>query len=136
MIAEVAALILHLQGPVRDLQLAFRIGEIVSRESIRAGFDGRLVASIAFSESSFNERAEGARGEIGLMQVLPTGEASFLCKGLRIQRTRDNVRCALRILHRARTKCGPDPALYVSRYNGRACVSSRYSRRVLARLGP
>jgi soluble lytic murein transglycosylase len=42
----------------------------------RHGLDPELVRAVIFRESRFNPRARGSSGEIGLMQVLPTGAAA------------------------------------------------------------
>ncbi len=42
----------------------------------RHGLDPELVRALIFRESRFNARARGSAGEIGLMQVLPSGAAA------------------------------------------------------------
>jgi len=42
----------------------------------RHGLDPELVRALIFRESRFNARARGTAGEIGLMQVLPSGAAA------------------------------------------------------------
>lgn len=42
----------------------------------RHGLDPELVRAVIFRESRFNPRARGSSGEIGLMQVLPSGAAA------------------------------------------------------------
>lgn len=42
----------------------------------RHGLDPDLVRALIFRESRFDPRARGSRGEVGLMQVLPSGAAA------------------------------------------------------------
>jgi hypothetical protein len=111
-----------------------RLAPVLLREAERASpaFDPVLLGAIAWNESSFRNSAHGARGEIGAMQILPTGMAVLVCRGLVVSRLEDNVRCAVRILDRVRKVCGGSPSRWLSAYSGRRCGGSSYSDRVLA----
>jgi hypothetical protein len=116
---------------VDDVQ---RLAPVLLREAGRASpsFDPLLLGAIAWNESSFRNGVHGARGEIGVMQILPKGQALFLCRGLVISRLEDNVQCGVRILAYVRKACGGSPERWLSAYSGRSCGSSSYSSRVMA----
>jgi len=103
-------------------------------------FDPVLLGALALHESSLKRNAKGKRHETGLFQILPA-TARHWCRRLvpRLHWARPNARCAVRILRRARDRCGPNPLLFLSAYNGHSCVVSKYSRRVVRlyrRAGP
>lgn len=110
--------------------------QIVHEESLAAGMDPNVVAAVVAVESAWNPKARGARGEIGLMQLLPGGAASESCRDLwpQIWSPRHNVRCGVRLLARARAAC-PDapPVAWLGKYNRpvNKCRETRYSKRVL-----
>jgi hypothetical protein len=110
------------------------IAYAIAREASRAGLDPLLFAAVGVHESNLRMEARGARGEVGAWQLLPEGTAARLCKGMAVDRLRGNARCAARVLAYSRRRCGPDPAVYLSHYNGRGCRRSRYSAAVIKRL--
>ena len=64
---------------VDDTKFSREIGEAAQRHSLPP----ELVRAVVFQESRFDPRARGAKGEIGLMQLLPSGavaEWSRVCK--------------------------------------------------------
>jgi hypothetical protein len=134
--ALVIALLELAGGPGRGAKLddIQRLAPVLLREAGRASppIDPVLLGAIAWNESSFRHGVHGARGEIGTMQILPTGMAVLVCRGLVVSRLEDNVRCAVRILDRLRKVCGGSPARWLSAYSGRRCGGSSYADRVLA----
>lgn len=114
---------------------ALRIAPVLMAEGHRASIAPMILAAIAWRESSFDQRAVGKRGEVGVMQVAPDTAAQD-CPRLDITKLRDNVRCACRLLRKARARCGDAPLRYLSAYNRRRnCEPSRYSRRILSTAG-
>jgi soluble lytic murein transglycosylase-like protein len=102
----------------------------------RAGFEPILLGAIALAESSLRPGAIGARGEVGLFQVLPS-TARLRCRREfpNLADPKANATCAARLLKLARAKCGPDPANYLRVYNrGLAanCGASTYADKILA----
>lgn len=50
---------------------------LLKKESQRLGWDWRLLAAIAYTESEFNPEAESAMGAYGLMQIIPETAEHF-----------------------------------------------------------
>lgn len=100
-----------------------------------AEFDPIIIAAQAWKESSFRLNVEGSHGDVGPWQVRREGLARYLCRDL-LPDLKDrtiNLRCAVRLLRRAISACGPDPAHFLGKYNGKTeCGPGKYSKRVLA----
>jgi hypothetical protein len=97
----------------------------------------RLVGAVAMKESGLMLDAVGAGGEIGIMQINPNGLAQRECLDLDWRGSPvDNVRCGVRILDRARSRCpGAPPEVWLGLYKGwKKCGSSKYAHRVLVIL--
>ena len=91
-----------------------------------------IAGAVQMKEAGFQQRARGAAGEVGLMQIHPRGMAKILCRDLNVRLSRENVRCGVRILRWARDKCGGPPERWLGLYNGRRrCGRSEYAARVL-----
>jgi len=76
--------------------------ELVLKEALRRGFEPQLVMCIVEHESGWNERAVGARGEMGLWQIRPA-TARYVAKQLGLTHydlfdVRDNTLIGLWIL--------------------------------------
>lgn len=112
------------------------VAPIILAEAAAQRVDPWVVAAVAFRESGFDPTVTGARGELGVMQILPNGAALSVCPEL-LGRLRDpaaNIRCGVRILAHSLRVCGHYLAFGLSRYNGLACRRSRYASKVLAVL--
>jgi hypothetical protein len=62
-----------------------------------------LTAEIVFHESSFDEKAIGARGELGLMQVAKGNVAFYKCD---MGTAHGQIECGARMMHAAFVQCG------------------------------
>lgn len=111
---------------------------LILEEAEAAGLNPLVLGALVYRESAFNPRARGARGERGLAQIHPRGLGRTVCRDLmpRIWDPRTNLRCAARLLVRARERCGPDPARFLIKYNApaRRCGRSNYAKRVLSAI--
>jgi soluble lytic murein transglycosylase len=57
--------------PNLEKKHTIRYANIVRKESIKYGYDWRLIVAIMKAESNFDKRAVSNKGAIGLMQVMP-----------------------------------------------------------------
>ena len=75
-ILALAALVVF-RDPVRDLWVDdTRYAEEIRDAAARHGLPPELVRALIFRESRFDPNARGKAGEVGLMQVLPSGAAA------------------------------------------------------------
>ena len=75
-VAVVLALIFW-RDPVRDLWVDdTKYAEEIREAAARHGLPPELVRAVIFRESRFDPAARGKAGEVGLMQVLPSGAAA------------------------------------------------------------
>ena len=73
----VAALVVLCNGEPRDFFVDdTRFQHDIRSAAARHKVPEQLVRALIFQESRFNERARGRKGEIGLMQILPSGAAA------------------------------------------------------------
>jgi len=121
---------------LRDLcgRRGTEIAPLVRESSHRFLLRPTLLASLIAAESRCRKDAVGARGELSLGQILPSGSAA---RGYTLEQLRDpatNVEAAAKHLARCLTLCG-FTAGGLSVYAGwRHCRESSYSRRVLGML--
>ena len=82
------------------------------------GLDWELLAACAYAESSYDPRAVGKVGEVGLLQVHGPARRSCVKSGLDLTEPRGQVLCGARWLSLLAGKCGAvvaDPELCSSR---------------------
>ena len=95
------------------------------------GIDPWLLAAMALKESSLNPAAIGARGEHGVLQLHPQGQAAKrarMCEGGDC--TAAHVNSAAKHLAECIRVCG-DVRKGLGRYNAGRCIDSVYARMVL-----
>jgi soluble lytic murein transglycosylase-like protein len=95
-----------------------------------------IIAAVARHESGFKQFTIGARGEVGLMQVMRGGAVQGDFARLPNQHLADihlNVWLGTAYLAKFAHKCR-SPNLWLTPYNGGRCVVSRYSTAVLKDL--
>lgn len=138
-IPEIVALIAALcpvgRGHCPNLQERKALGAILATEA--RGLPLPIVVAVIHAESGWDPTALGARGEMGLAQIMPGGMALYLCRRFKnLWDARQNIACGARILRWARKLCGvDDPLVWLSIYAGhRLCGPSNYSRKVTAYL--
>lgn len=112
------------------------LAAVLLAEALAAGVDPALAGAVAAHESAYRQSAIGRHGELGVMQVLPTGRALRWCRPelADLGALRPNVRCGLKLLRRALAVCRDDWGAALTHYNGGRCASSGYATRVLGRL--
>lgn len=120
--------------PAKYLARAEAAAPLILKEAAEHGLDPLILAAVMLKESSMTAHAVGRHGEVGLMQILPRGQALTKCRGLNLADAGDNVKCGARLLAFAKRSCETDNALlYLGRYTGvRKCVPSKYARKILA----
>ena len=134
-------LLLHITGAPDLARIQSRVNDvapILLEESQKLDLDPVLAGAILFRESGFNHSLTGARGEIGIGQILPTGIARKVCKPMltKLHNIRENIQCSLLIQNWARNHCGGAPNNWIRSYNASgACGDSRYTRRILKTYG-
>jgi len=126
----------HLCGPRGDA-----IVDLVRAEARRFLIHPALLASVIALESRCDPNAVGARGEIGLGQLMPRGAAAtspLLGRAFSRRELRDpvtNVYVTARFIAWNLTACQKGPEHALTGYNQRhGCKPSRYARRVLGLL--
>ena len=76
-VAAAALALIFWRDPVRDLWVDdTKFAEEIREAAARHGLPSELVRALIFRESRFDPAARGRAGEIGLMQVLPSGAAA------------------------------------------------------------
>lgn len=141
---KVQAIVLMIQGlcpagsrgcPAPELRST--IAAVIYEESKRTPIDSLVVTAVMRVESRFNPAALGSRGEVGLLQVLPS-TAEELCPKERgnLRDIRNNVRCGLKVLARARRICGGGcAATWLGLYSGvKRCGPSKYGEAVVGMI--
>lgn len=78
--ARILAWILE-RNPAAGIEEFVAFPAVLLDESARAGIDYRLILAMADKESGLNPRAVGRRGEVGLLQLLPS-TATLVAKRL------------------------------------------------------
>lgn len=104
--------------------LSWSVTQTILQESKKHGFDPYFVMAVIAGESSFNPRAVGPVGEIGLMQIRPeTGEWIARKIGVKWNGDRtlrnpvDNIRIGTAYLAWLRAKFDHNGQLYLAAYN-------------------
>lgn len=104
--------------------LSFAVAHTIIEEAKKHNFDPYFVMAVIAGESSFNPRAVGPVGEIGLMQIrFGTGEWMAERIGLKWQGEKtlrnplDNIRLGTAYLAFLREKFASDGQLYIAAYN-------------------
>jgi soluble lytic murein transglycosylase-like protein len=110
------------------------LAPIILTEATRIGVPADLAIMVAAHESAYRQDVVGKRGELGVMQVAPSGRAIEYCRAERggLRNLRLNVRCGMRLLKRALDVCEGVELHALTQYNGGRCRPSPYARRVLA----
>jgi soluble lytic murein transglycosylase-like protein len=95
-----------------------------------------IAAAVVRSESNFNAQARGDGGQsFGPMQLKLGGAIPATYPPRKALHLPTNVRLGVRYLAEMQKRCrSTDPAIYLSKYNGRGCKRSSYSKKVLGRL--
>jgi soluble lytic murein transglycosylase-like protein len=101
-----------------------RISNIIIAESLKYDFDPFFVVAVILNESSFNPRARGQFGEIGLMQIKPSS-AAWIAKKYQIPWKGaeslvdpvENIRIGSAYLDYLRVKFKKSGHLYLAAYN-------------------
>lgn len=115
--------------------LVLEIAGAISDNSKEHNVPAHLIAAVMRHESGFNPQALGADGlDIGIMQIrrggaIPMKYARYSDRAL--QNIRLNVSIGTSYLARMIRQC---PKFPLSRYNGKKCAESGYSKTVLAHL--
>jgi soluble lytic murein transglycosylase-like protein len=100
-------------------------------QAVQPPIDPFLVVAIIFKESSFRANVKGARGEVGLMQIMPHGTLTRSITKESMTDVRANIRVGIGHLHYWQERCGPDDMdLWLSAYNAGKCKRTKYSRRI------
>lgn len=107
-------------------------------DAARRYMQNRIVlAAMMAKESTCRADATGARGEVGLMQIMP-GRRSPAANGLTRRQLRDprtNIHAGARWLSLRQVECG-DGLRGIGGYNARTCGHGLgYARRVMALVG-
>lgn len=141
MTAAIALAILEAFGPGRRAHpgAEARARIYAAQVELAAGaarIDPFLVVALIERESGWHEGAIGARGEIGLMQLLPHSAAT---KGYEhhlsaLFKPPVNIRVGVAWMARKRQACRTaDPVKWLSAYKGIGCRPTTYSRAIVAR---
>lgn len=97
------------------------------------GVDPTVVAALIHKESLYNTKARGKLNELGLMQIKRNG-AIPVKMGHRPDsyffNIRTNIRIGVKYLAWLKTRCDGPTAHWLSKYNGRGCRTSIYSKRI------
>ena len=99
------------------------ITQLIADAATSAGVDPNLAIELAITESSLNQNARGAAGEIGVMQILPS-----TAPGVNLADLTTNITFGVGLLASLIAQFG-DPVMGVAAYNcGAGCVSNAVSR--------
>ena len=120
----------------KSKERAHKFAAIIVEESeaVQPKIDPFLVTAIAFKESSFRHKVKGARGEVGLMQILPKGALTRTIERTtkkQLMDVRANVRMGVGHLSYWQKRCGPDNMdKWLSAYNTGRCKKTTYAKRI------
>lgn len=89
-----------------------------------------LLTTIAFRESTFDHRATGARGELGITQIMPRWERVIGCD---LSTLGGQVDCSARMLARFHRTCKGWPGALTMYATGKGCVTGPITTRRIAR---
>lgn len=128
-IAVCIAAITTLGGPTWEHPRRQADAERWSRVIVESSFvDGRahvnplVVVCVIFAESSFRPEARGRRGEIGLFQVMPRGQAAAGRSERELADPEENIRAGIEGLRRGLEECGQGTAGSLAWHNMGRCV--------------
>lgn len=110
-----------------DVEDAYDMSEAFVKAEHETGIPAPLLAAVAFHESRLDKFARGRLKETGLMQLHPRHFP-------RTYSVRRNVALGARYLATVKRSCNGPPVYWLSRYNGRPCKPSSYSRAILKKL--
>lgn len=144
--AAIALAILEAFGPGRRAHngAEVRARLYAAQVELAAGaarIDPFLVVALIERESGWHEGAIGARGELGLGQLMPHSDATrgYEHHPAAVLKAPINIRLTVAWMDHVRTVCRtPDPLLFLSSYKGvkkrgGKCVATPYSRAIVAR---
>lgn len=98
-ISSIFTKILILENTI-SIEKAAEIAKAINLYSKERNISENILLSIMYHESRFKQKARGADGEIGLMQLMPFWKKTKLCRNLDIERSiNDNIDCGTRILY-------------------------------------
>lgn len=120
--------------PEKFQSQALRLTQVIAQESAKYEFDPFFVLAVIQTESSFDPRAKGRHGEVGLMQIRPrTAQWISEKEGLHYRSVAtllnpvENVRIGTAYLNYLRGKFDGYAAKYLSAYNmGATAVRRMY----------
>jgi hypothetical protein len=128
-IAVCVAAITTLGGPTWEHPRRQADAERWSRVIVESSFlEGRahvnplVVVSVIFAESSFRPEARGRRGEVGLFQVMPRGQAAAGRSERELADPEENLRVGIEGLRRGLEECGQGTAGSLAWHNLGRCV--------------
>lgn len=113
------------QHPTRQAR-AQRWSEIIVDESLNQGeprINPLVVVCVMFAESSFQPRAKGQRGEIGLFQVMPGGHAANGRSSKQLEMPEQNIRAGIQGLKRGLTECNQGVLGALAWHNRGRCMN-------------
>jgi hypothetical protein len=120
--------------PRLSSRAAWNIARRIILESDANNIDPYIPASIIMRESSFNHGVRGKRGEVGLMQIMPSSAPLRHARSIGIQCSAEDVECNIQIgiawLAQCRVNCDTDdPWIWIAAYGMKACPSDSKARR-------
>jgi soluble lytic murein transglycosylase-like protein len=123
--------ILHLTGGHRPQHISIdRVVAIIDSESVQAGVDPLLVATMVFHESGFNPQAVSPVGkDFGLMQLRPTGAGGGRSRA-QLFDPKLNIHLGVTYLAEKLRKCGTLPRA-LGAYSSGSCRVNGYARRTV-----
>jgi soluble lytic murein transglycosylase-like protein len=101
----------------RTEELVDALATPIVEASERYNLDPMLVSVIISTESSFNKKAIGTRGEVGLMQTMPR----YFEEQSDLTDVNTQLDTGCRHLHACLNECGADIYKALSRYAGNTC---------------
>jgi len=121
--------------PRTSQKRAVRLARAIRLESLINGLDPKLVLALAMRESSLHPLVEigkirGPRGELGLMQIMPSGAAMRFRpkregKPCNLRSAWCSVATATRYLRHLRDQCGGSKWVWIGAYSSRSCPSEK-----------
>lgn len=95
-----------------------KYARLVYKTAEKYGIDPGFAISIAFNESSFDPKKIGKRGEIGMMQVLPSTAEELGFSKEDLADVSKNIEAGIKYLVQAKQYTGNQPVLMAAFYNG------------------
>ena len=143
MTAAIALAILEAIGPARRAHAGAEVRARLYAAQVELAatpvrIDPYLVVALIERESGWHEGAIGAKGELGLGQLLPHSDAirGYERHPSAVLKAPINIRLTVAWMAHKRAACRTaDPVTWLSAYKGLRCGPSRYSRWIVARAG-